>query len=47
MVTRAIIITNDKAHNNNIIIIMIIITKTIKIMKNYNHDGDKGHYNNK
>ena len=30
-----------------IIIIMIIITKTIKIMKNYNHDGDKGHYNNK
>ena len=30
-----------------IIIIMIIITKTIKMMKNYNHDGDKGHYNNK
>ena len=30
-----------------IIIIMIIITITIKIMKNCNHDGDKGNYNNK
>ena len=29
-----------------IIIMMIIITK-IKIMKNYNHDGDKSNYNNK